>query len=167
MCVCATTRASAEWLSPGPAARGEDRCYAIEGMARLPVKIPGQWPMRCGGAGRCYATRHRTTLVSAGCCARACLCLRVRRCVASGVCVWSVRLSASLSARALMNQLCRRSVFLDELKTNVAFRTAVAFYLARALWAATHCLHAEQNSHENSIQLTRGSRYGTDSTESV
>ena len=78
VCVCATTRAAAEWLSPGPAARGEDRCYAIEGkgMARVPVEILGNALRRRRAVLRDETSNHS---LLAACCMlqRVCVCVRL------------------------------------------------------------------------------------------
>eukprot|EP00964_Phaeocystis_antarctica_P155898 scaffold125306_cov75-Phaeocystis_antarctica.AAC.1 len=58
-CGCGARRASPEWLSPGAAAR-DDRCYAIESVARR--SLGNTW--RCSESRGC-AVKHRTTLLTA------------------------------------------------------------------------------------------------------
>ena len=93
--VCATTRAAAEWLSPGPAARGEDRCHAIEGkgMARVPVEILGNASRRPRAVLRdetsnhsalCWLLHRECLLCASVCCVRSVW--RAFECVAFRTC---------------------------------------------------------------------------------
>ena len=99
VCVCAraraTTRAAAEWLSQGPAARGEDRCHAIEGkgMARVPVEILGNALRRPRAVLRdetsnhsalCWLLHRECLLCASVCCVRSVW--RAFECVAFRTC---------------------------------------------------------------------------------